>query len=208
MQTAESRRRILLAGMEVFAEKGFAGASIRDIVGKIGCSVNAVSIHFGSKEELAKAVVLELKRTIVMPAPPRAGEILSDYAWRVAVKQFVRQVVGIFLATDEPNCHFAALYRHESANLHGKKVTLYGEIVKPIQRQLEDLVALGVPEHDPVTVRLWTLFLWNNVLAYALKHPDVLADDLPQGADLQLFRETTVDFMVDKCIGELHFGAV
>lgn len=207
MQTAENRRRILLAGIEVFADKGYAGASVRDIVGKIGCSVNAVSNHFGSKEELATAVVMELKRTIVTPVASEAGEIMSDYAWRIAVKRFVRHVVGMFAAADEPNCYFAALYRHESANLHAKKVTLYSEIMKPVQQQLEGLIALGVPERDPVSVRLWTLFLWNNVIAYALKHPDVLSEDVPEGVDPQLFRETTVDFMVDKCIGELRFCA-
>lgn len=205
IQAAESRRKVLLTSMAVFAEKGYEGASVRDIVERIGCSVNAISNHFGSKEKLAAAIVMELKGTIVAPVANTAEDILSDYAWRVCVKRFVRQVVGLFAAQEEPNCYFPALYRHESANLHAKKVTLHEEIMKPIFRQLEGLVALGVATREPMEVRLWTLFLWNNIIAYALKHPEVIAADVPAGIDPQLFRETTIDFMVDNCIRTLHF---
>lgn len=204
-KSAESRQRVLLAGISTFADKGFAGSSIRDIVGKIGCSVNAVSVHFGSKEALATAIVEELKKTIVSPVANTVDEIGSDYAWRVAVKHFVAQVVGLFNAKEAPNCYFAALYRHESANLHGKTVTLHNEIIKPLFHQLEALIALGVADRDPTIVRLWSLALWNNVIAYALKHPDVLAEDVPPGVDPQLFRATTIDFMVEKCIRELRY---
>lgn len=207
LRSDESRRRVLMAGVESFADKGYLGASVRDIVGKIGCSVNAISVHFGSKAELATSIVNELKGSIVPPVSYAAGEIRSDYTWRVAVKRFVRQIVGDFQSSELPNSCFAALYRHETANLRLKKVTLHEEIVKPIFRQLEELIALGVADRDPVTVRLWTLALWNNVIAYALKHPDVLAEDVPEGVDPQLFRETTIDFMVDKCLRELHFSA-
>lgn len=207
IQAAESQRKVLLAGMACFADKGYVGASVRDIVGRIGRSVNAISLSFGSKEELADAVVAELKRTIVAPIAHSADQISSDLAWRVAVKRFVAQVVDLFNAKEEPNCYFAALYRHESANLHAKTVTLHEEVIKPIFRQLEGLIALGVANRDPMTVRLWTLALWNNVIVYALKHPDVLADDVPEGVDPQLFRETTIDFMVEKCLAELHFVA-
>lgn len=65
----------------------------------------------------------------------------------------------------------------------------------------------GVPDRDRLTTRLWTLALWNNVVIYALKHPDVLKDDVPEGMDADLFRATTIDFMVEKCIRELKFTA-
>lgn len=206
-RAAESRHRLLLAGMAQFAEKGYDGASVRGIVGSVGCSVPAISSYFGGKEGLAKAIVAELKRTIVLPAATDAKEIGSDLAWRVAVKRFVQHVVEVFNAEEEPNCYFAALYRHESAHLHGKKVTLHEEIVKPLFCQLEKLIALGVANRSPIEVRLWTLALWNNVLAYALKHPDVVAEDIPEGIEPRLFRETNVDFMVDKCIRDLRFTA-
>lgn len=203
----ESRRKLLLAGMAQFSEKGYTGASVRDIVGSVGQSVPAISCHFGGKEGLAIAIVEELKQTIVIPEATKAEEIRSDLAWRVAVKRFVQQILELFETKEEPNCYFAALYRHESANLHAKKVTLHDEIIRPLFRRLEALMALGVADRDPIMVRLWTLALWNNVIAYALKHPEVLAEDVPEGMDAELFRATAIDFMVEKCLRDLSFSA-
>lgn len=199
------RQQLLLVGMEAFADKGYYGTGVRDITGKIGCSVNALSVNFGGKEGLADAIIDEFKRTIVLPVAQRRESIPSDLAWRVAVKSFVTQVIGLFNTKEVPNRYFAALYRHESARLHDKKRTLHKEIIEPVFHELEKLMALGVAEHDPVTARLWTLALWNNVVIYALKHPDVLKSDVPAGMDGELFRAMTIDFMVDKCIRDLKF---
>ena len=205
IQYAESHRRILLAGMAVFAEKGYRGATVRDIVEKVGCSVNAISLHFGSKENLAVAIVEELKRTIVLPVANKAEEIFSDFAWRVAVKRYIKQLVDLFTAKDEPNCYFPDLYRHESANFNAKKVTLHEEIVQPLFHQLEGLVSLGVADRDLMTVRLTTLALWNMLIVYALKHPAVLAADIPVGIESGLFHDATIDFMVERGLSGLHF---
>ena len=204
-RTGSSRRKLLLAGMAQFAEKGYSGASVRDIVGSIGFSVPSISLHFGGKEALSVAIVRELTQTIVPPSSSDLGSITTDLAWRVAVKKYVSDLIALFAAKDEPNCYFAALYRHESANLHAKKVTLHEEIMVPIFRQFEQLVALGVAGRDPALVRLATLSLWNNVLAYVLKHPETLAADVPEGVDPQLFREMTIDYMVEVGLSKLKF---
>ena len=203
--SCEVGRKILQAGMAVFAEKGYRGATVRDIVDRIGCSVSAVSLHYGSKEGLALAVVEDLNRTLVLPVANKPEEILSDYAWRVAVKRFVTQVVDLFTAQEEPNRYLASLYRHESANLEGKAVTLHAKIVHPLFHALEGLVALGVADRDAVNVRLATLALWNMAIAYALKHPNVLTEDVPAGIDPGLFRDMSIDYMVEKGLSGLHF---
>lgn len=205
-RAAESRQKLLLAGMVQFADKGYSGASVRDIVGSIGYSVPAISMYFGGKEGLALAIVEELKRTVVPPAVSDSSSITTDLAWRVAVKRFVCDLIAIFEAKDVPNCYFSALYRHESANLHAKKVTLHEEIMVPIFRQFEQLIAMGVAGRDPSLVRLATLSLWNNVLAYALKHPETLAADVPEGVDPQLFREMAIDYMVEVGLSKLGFA--
>ena len=204
-RAAESRRKLMLAGMARFAEKGYSGASVRDIVGGLGCSVQAISLHFGSKEGLSVAIVEEFRKTFVLPTVSDPASITTDRAWRVAVKRFVSDLIELMGAKDEPNCYFAALYRHESANLHAKTKTLHEEIMMPIFRQFEQLIARGVPGRDPSLVRLVTLSLWNNVLAYALKHPEVLAADVPEGIDSRLFREMTIDYMVEVGLSKLKF---
>ncbi len=49
---AAVRDRIIRAALEVFAEKGYRGATIADVVRRSGLSVGAIYTHFSGKEEL------------------------------------------------------------------------------------------------------------------------------------------------------------
>lgn len=49
--------RILRAAEKLFAEKGFDGASIRDISAEAEANISMISYYFGSKENLMKAII-------------------------------------------------------------------------------------------------------------------------------------------------------
>ena len=49
--------RLLSAGAEVFAAKGYDAAPIREIVARARTNLNAVNYHFGGKENLYAAVM-------------------------------------------------------------------------------------------------------------------------------------------------------
>lgn len=50
--TADVRLRLMEVAEEVFAEKGFAGASVREICAKANVNIAAINYHFGGKERL------------------------------------------------------------------------------------------------------------------------------------------------------------
>ncbi len=52
-----TRQRLLSAGAEVFAEKGYEGGSTRDICARADTSINMVHHYFGSKAGLLEAIV-------------------------------------------------------------------------------------------------------------------------------------------------------
>ena len=56
-KTAERRRTILATALEVFAESGFRGASIREIASRVGMTDTGVMHHFGGKGKLLLEVV-------------------------------------------------------------------------------------------------------------------------------------------------------
>ncbi|WP_084965537.1 TetR/AcrR family transcriptional regulator [Thermoactinospora rubra] len=55
-RTAKTRRSILQAAREVFAEHGFAEASVAEFVRRAGSSVGSLYHHFGGKAELFLAL--------------------------------------------------------------------------------------------------------------------------------------------------------
>jgi AcrR family transcriptional regulator len=55
-RTAQTQRALLDAAREIFAEQGFAEASIADVVERAGSSVGSLYHHFGGKSELFLAL--------------------------------------------------------------------------------------------------------------------------------------------------------
>ncbi len=60
MAATDTKQRILDAAQQLFGEKGFAATSLRAITTAAGTNVASVNYHHGSKDELAKAVVVRL----------------------------------------------------------------------------------------------------------------------------------------------------
>jgi AcrR family transcriptional regulator len=59
-RTDTTRRALLDAGRELFAERGFADVSVGEVAGRAGVTTGAIYHHFGSKAGLFRAVYDEL----------------------------------------------------------------------------------------------------------------------------------------------------
>lgn len=55
LQHRPTRLHLLNAGTRVFAEKGYAGAALREIAARAGVNSALIAFHFGSKEGLYRA---------------------------------------------------------------------------------------------------------------------------------------------------------
>jgi AcrR family transcriptional regulator len=63
--TTDTKEQIITVAERLFAEHGFAGTTLRNVVSEAGVNLAAVHYHFGSKEELYRAVVARFARPIV-----------------------------------------------------------------------------------------------------------------------------------------------
>jgi AcrR family transcriptional regulator len=63
--THETKEQIITVAERLFADKGFAGTTLRNVVSEAGVNLAAVNYHFGSKEELFRAVVARFARPVV-----------------------------------------------------------------------------------------------------------------------------------------------
>jgi AcrR family transcriptional regulator len=63
--TTDTKEQIISVAKRLFAERGFAGTTLRNVISEADVNLAAVHYHFGSKEELFRAVVERFARPIV-----------------------------------------------------------------------------------------------------------------------------------------------
>jgi TetR/AcrR family transcriptional regulator, regulator of cefoperazone and chloramphenicol sensitivity len=69
-EVAAARDRLLLAGLRLFAEQGYARTSTRELADAAGVNVAAISYYFGDKAGLYRAAFVEPLDTATPPLPP------------------------------------------------------------------------------------------------------------------------------------------
>lgn len=97
-KSEQTRERILDAAEQLFADRGYDGASIRDVAAAAGLQIHSVSYHFGPKEQLFDAVVARradimtgLRREALVAARREAG------GGAIPIKQLVRDYASPFI---------------------------------------------------------------------------------------------------------------
>jgi AcrR family transcriptional regulator len=80
---AETSQRIMLAAESLFAERGFDGVSVRDIVSKANVNLAAINYHFGSKRALMMAIFRQRASELNKERSQRLREVLAKPALRL-----------------------------------------------------------------------------------------------------------------------------
>jgi len=124
-QAEERREQILDAACRVFAEKGFAGTSIRDIAREIGVTEGLLYHYFENKEQLMHACWKErswranLERILSGAEGMAVAEVLS-----ALVSDFLQTLyenapqVRVAAAEMQYNSEMAAFYLHKIQDNH------------------------------------------------------------------------------------------
>ena len=131
-----SKDRLLMAALEVFAEKGFQNATVREICSRVDANVAAVNYYYRSKENLYKEALMFAFRQGEKRYPLNHGGV-SDPRMRL------RQFVGVFLnrMLDESALgHFGKLIAHEIASPTNALDDIVDSFIKPEFALLEDIV--------------------------------------------------------------------
>ena len=88
-QRLDTRERIVAAAVEAFAERGFQGASTRDIARRAGTNQGLITYHFRSKDELWRAAADRIFGMLGLPRTAQKPGDLRDHA-REAIRGYVR----------------------------------------------------------------------------------------------------------------------
>ena len=93
----ETRSRLLNAAARLFAERGFARVTVRDICQKARANVAAVNYHFGGKEGLYHAVMrtaIETMQATTEAAEAAGRGLPADQRIRSYVSVFIERILG------------------------------------------------------------------------------------------------------------------
>ena len=139
----ETRRRLLDSAGEVFAEKGYATATIREICRKAGANIAAVNYHFGDKEKLYAAVFADSHpKPDVALGPAELAGLSPEDRLRVFIRSFMKPL----LDPGRPSCHGRLMAREMSEptgifdafveNEVRPRVTMLQEIIRDLAGDL------------------------------------------------------------------------
>ncbi|GAC1299732.1 MAG: CerR family C-terminal domain-containing protein [Isosphaeraceae bacterium] len=143
-----TKKRLLEAAGEEFAEKGFEKATVRGICERADANIAAVNYHFGDKEQLYARTVIEAHRC-EMEEPEGAMDAISGVDEpREQLKLFIGHFLKRVLAVQEEQSWHQTIMLRELLRPTQASETLVREIIRPKFDFLKGLLHKICPEAD------------------------------------------------------------
>lgn len=134
--TARTRKNLLAAAIDSFAEKGYRDATIAEISKRAGTNVSSVNYHFRDKETLYREAWRQSFRDSLERHPPDGGigsEAPAKQRLRARVVSLLHRI------TDSNNKEFLIVHK-ELANPTGLLEEVMHEELQPLRRKIQDIV--------------------------------------------------------------------
>ncbi len=153
-QREDTRRKILESAAKVFAEKGFYGSVVDDIVKASGTSKGAVYFYFESKEQIFSSLVEEYAATVAQQIQ------LAVHRSRGLVAQ-VEATVAALVRTFQANRRLAKIVLIDwvaaGGEFQGKRIALKSMLVEVLRGYLDRAVQDGkiVPQDTELAAYVW-----------------------------------------------------
>ncbi len=138
LESGKTPHRLLEAAGSVFADRGFRGATVREICRKAGANVAAVNYHFRDKEDLY-AAVLSYAHRCALEKYPADGGLPGDASPEERLRTFVRSFLARILDAGRPAWH-GKLMAREMAEPTRAMDRLVEEAVRPNAERLAEIV--------------------------------------------------------------------
>jgi AcrR family transcriptional regulator len=149
----DTREQLLEIAGQVFSEKGFAGATGKEICERSGANAAAVVYHFGGMDKLYGAVLQEARRRIV-PSESLAAAVERETDPKAKLTAFIGLLVGALAAPASSTWAVRLLSREILSpnaifdEMRHKEMRARAAILKSIVSGLT-----GLPDDDPAVAR-------------------------------------------------------
>jgi AcrR family transcriptional regulator len=155
---------LLAAAIEVFADKGFDSATVRDICGRANANVAAVNYHFGGKDALYAAVLEE-----IFPKDEHVNsEVETDSPPQERLRNYLRELASeIYERANGMVTQRWSIFLREMAKPSHNLDFIVQRQVQPRANELRNILADILGPDVPDTV---LAFSSSNIWALMLDH--------------------------------------
>jgi len=186
----ETRARLLNAAARLFAERGAARVTVRDICKKARANLAAVNYHFGGKDGLYQAVMrmaMETMQGTTEAARAAGRDLPPDERIRAYVAVFAERLLGIHHET-----WIHQLMMREMSDPTPALRTVAEEVLKPRMAYLCGAIAelIGCAEDDPRVLRCalsvtsqFNSLLWTKAVAELMNSPRAVPGPIEEIAE-------------------------
>jgi TetR/AcrR family transcriptional regulator len=151
----KTKAALLDAALRAFAERGFEGASIREITGSVGVGHNLVRHYFGSKEDLWRAAV----RHGLDPAAARIVEMF-DVGEARPLRPTLRAGLELLMVEAAANPDAFRLFLAEALRGGPRFDQLYDDVLEPISRAIFAYAEVTGEIPESVDLRVLGIFVF------------------------------------------------
>lgn len=135
----ETRERLLTAGRTLFAERGFAKVTVRDICQRANANVAAINYHFAGKDglyrQIVQAAIEPMRATTALAQKAGAGKTPAERLHAYVVV-FVQRVIG-----SGPNSDIHQLMLRELSDPTPALDMVIDQVIRPRMEYLGQIVA-------------------------------------------------------------------
>ena len=149
-----SRQAIFDAAKRLFAEKGFAGTSIREITSEAGCNLAAVNYYFRGKDKLYLEVLtqtlVEFREELISSIAAEAERPDRHTTLESLLRAFAQAFLMPFVTGQQ---QLLKLLIHEMTNRRLPQGMLFKEVIEPVEATLIKVLKRLCPEIDNACAR-------------------------------------------------------
>lgn len=173
---SETRRRLIDAAGELFAEKGYDATTVRDICEKAGTNIASVNYHFSGKLELYEAT---FQFALMKDTPDIDTKAEKSLPPDEKLYNMVLRIVQNIRMTDKPEW-FSRLLRREILFPTEAFQDFVQRMIKEDFDMMANLIRQILPKADNYAIKACTLTLSAQIKSIAMENNDVLSQLFPE----------------------------
>lgn len=158
-----TKKKLIDVAIQEFSERGFDAVTLRDIEVRAGVQRNLVSYHFGNKEEMWKAAVTQMTRSLQEFTTARV-ELGQDLSLRERLAYNIRSYVRYASMHPELNRLMVQEGKQESWRMR----FLMDQMVRPGMKNFRRLVADELDWDEDLFVHWWYVFVGGGAMIFSL----------------------------------------